>query len=640
MFMALMLLSVLVGVSVIGVRVTDLFGNTGNYWHAFRNDAQPKGEYLARIRGTLGYNGLIHNYKNYILRGETTLETKIEHNFSELGILIDTYEGLEVSEEEIQNLYRLREIIDQYRLMYHIARQAVQNGKTPREIDAMIRIDDTPASEALIALEESWRHSWENQTNTIDKAAQDGMTAIRSIYFLVPLVLVMVALLLWFIHRLVREVGIRAATEAALAHHRDTLEQTVASRTIDLTRANIRLSSELTERRRAEEALKQSEERLRLIAETAPVPIFILRRSDNSVVFANKPFAELSGITTDDATDHSCLDFCGTDDARASLMALIDAHGEAQNHESWFKSSTGEMRQVMVSARMIELGGHECVLVALIDVTEERQSQAQMVQMTKLASLGEMATGIAHEINQPLNIIRMTSDGLQYALSKNRDISPERLEEDLQRVSDQTVRAAAIIDHLRTFGRSGEAEHAPLKLIDAIDGTLNLIGEQMRLEGIETVVHVGDDLPEVTGDPIRLEQALLNLSTNARHAIRARIRDGNVKDGCITFDASYNSQESCVTLKVSDTGGGIPMGILERIFEPFFTTKGVGDGTGLGLSITHGIIREMGGDVQVVNIKGGACFTITLPAVTQTKGEVNAAASDMTEVSEAPAKSA
>lgn len=612
-FMAVMLLSVLVGVSVIGVRVTDLFANTGTHWHAFRNDAQPKGEYLARIRGTLGYGGLIHNYKNYILRGENELEARIEQNFSELGILIDTYEGLGVSEEEIEYLYRLREVIDQYRLMYHISRQAIHNGKLPQEIDAMVRVDDTPATDALAALEDSWRKSWEIQTATIDNTTLGGLTAIQSIYFLVPLVLMMVALLLWFIVRLVREVGIRASTEAALAHHRDTLEQTVASRTIDLTRANIRLSSELTERRRAEDALKQSEERLRLIAETAPVPIFILRRLDNAVVFANKPFAELSGISPDEATSRECTEFCGTNDARANLMALVDREGEAHNHESWFKTAAGDMRQVMVSARPIELGGHDCILVALIDVTEERQSQAQMVQMTKLASLGEMATGIAHEINQPLNIIRLTSDGLIHALGKNNDISQERLSGDLQRIADQTVRAASIIDHLRTFGRSDKADNAPLPLADAINGTLDLIGEQMRLEGIETSVELPDDLPLVCGDPIRLEQALLNLTTNARHAIRARIREGIVEDGRITFKARHESD--LVVLRIDDTGGGIPTGVLERIFEPFFTTKGVGDGTGLGLSITHGIISEMGGEITAENISGGARFTVSLPTV-------------------------
>ena len=158
------------------------------------------------------------------------------------------------------------------------------------------------------------------------------------------------------------------------------------------------------------------------------------------------------------------------------------------------------------------------------------------------------------------------------------------------------------------FGRKAEEDPAPVDPRKVVLNALDLMGEQLRLAGIELVTELADDCPSVLGHTIQLEQVLLNLLTNARDAITEN--EGETK---ITLRVS--SDDNSVRIGVEDTGGGIPETALPRIFEPFFTTKEIGKGTGLGLSVGYGIIRDMNGTIIAENIDNGARFTITLPKV-------------------------
>ena len=236
---------------------------------------------------------------------------------------------------------------------------------------------------------------------------------------------------------------------------------------------------------------------------------------------------------------------------------------------------------------------------------ERKVASAQIIQASKLATLGEMATSVAHELNQPMNIIRMAAGNSRRKIS-NGDVNTEYLSGKLLRIEEQTARAAAIISHMRMFGR--EAKEAP-ELIDpreVVTNALGIVGEQLRLSGVEVVRELADGCPSVLGHTIQLEQVLLNLLTNARDAIAKS--EGEAKITLRVF-----SDDEGVQVSVEDTGGGIPEEILPRIFEPFYTTKEMSKGTGLGLSVGYGIIRDMNGTIAVENIDDGARFTITLP---------------------------
>jgi signal transduction histidine kinase len=243
---------------------------------------------------------------------------------------------------------------------------------------------------------------------------------------------------------------------------------------------------------------------------------------------------------------------------------------------------------------------------ALIEQERERKvSTAQVIQTSKLVTLGDMSTSVAHELNQPLNVIRLAAANSRRKISKGTT-DPEYLNNKLVRIEEQTARAAAIIDHMRMFGR--EAQEVP-KLIDprnVVRNALALTGEQLRAAGIDIITELPEECPSVLGHTVQMEQVILNLLSNARDAVAER--DGEAK---ITLRV-WEDGES-VHISSEDSGGGIPEDVLPRIFEPFFTTKDMTKGSGLGLSVGYGIINDMKGTIVAENTDDGARVTVSMP---------------------------
>jgi len=239
---------------------------------------------------------------------------------------------------------------------------------------------------------------------------------------------------------------------------------------------------------------------------------------------------------------------------------------------------------------------------------ELRDKQEQLVQAGKLATLGELTTGVAHELNNPLNNIGLfvgnAVDLIELAVTEKGQIVRE-----LDQALQQVHKATEIISHLRTFGHAAPASREPISLRHVIERALSLMREQLRLREIEVTVDLGREEAVVVGNAIQLEQVFINLLANARDAVAESPRKA------IRIASSVGSAAVEVTLV--DTGHGIPPGREQRVFDPFFTTKEVGKGTGLGLSITYGIIQEHGGTISVVSPPGeGATFLIHLPLAT------------------------
>jgi C4-dicarboxylate-specific signal transduction histidine kinase len=244
------------------------------------------------------------------------------------------------------------------------------------------------------------------------------------------------------------------------------------------------------------------------------------------------------------------------------------------------------------------------------DNTDVRRSQQQLTQSAKMATLGEMATGLAHEINQPLNVMRMAITNVLKRLGKG-EVEADYLTDKLNRIDAQVQRAAKVVDHMRVFGRRSEIEQQPFNPAQAIEGTLSLLAEGMRGKGVDLRISETSFEVQVRGHVDQLEQVLINLMVNARDALLGkRERDA----GFNPWIALYAERDAhSVRLWVEDNGGGIDSRLLERIFEPFFTTKPVGVGTGLGLSVSYGIVENMGGKLSVRNSTQGARFCIELP---------------------------
>jgi PAS domain S-box-containing protein len=245
--------------------------------------------------------------------------------------------------------------------------------------------------------------------------------------------------------------------------------------------------------------------------------------------------------------------------------------------------------------------------VRLEQEIERKAAAAQIIQSSKLATLGEMATSVAHELNQPLNVIRMAAGNGRRKIS-NDTADLEYLNDKLERIEEQTARAAAIISHMRMFGRNAKEDPESVDPRNVVTNALELMGEQLRLSGIEIVTELAKDCAPVLGHAIQMEQVILNLLTNARDAMVKN-------DGEATITLRVFEDDQGVHITSEDTGGGIPKDVLPRIFEPFYTTKEMGKGTGLGLSVSYGIVHDMNGTIVAENINDGVRFTITLPIV-------------------------
>ncbi|MBI5941790.1 MAG: PAS-domain containing protein [Caulobacterales bacterium] len=241
------------------------------------------------------------------------------------------------------------------------------------------------------------------------------------------------------------------------------------------------------------------------------------------------------------------------------------------------------------------------------DITRQLQDERRLRHAAKLTTLGRLATATAHELNQPLNVIRLSADNAAARLAADT-ASPEYLAERLQRISAQTERAARIIDHMRIFGRMPAEEPAPFDLGETVRSAAEFFGETARLRGLRLDLCLDPGLM-VTGHPALIEQVVANILSNAFAALAA----ADVASPTVRIGAARRGGR--IRVEVADNAGGVPADVLPRIFEPFFTTKSVHEGTGLGLSISYGIVADMGGRLEVENRGEGAVFSFELQAL-------------------------
>jgi PAS domain S-box-containing protein len=372
---------------------------------------------------------------------------------------------------------------------------------------------------------------------------------------------------------------------------------------------------DVTEVTLAAEQVKQSEERYRILVEDSPAMI-CRYRPDLTLTFGNRPLATYLECASEQLPGVNLGSWMSAEQREAFLQRLSQLSPEfpvstaeinlqlpGREHAWWVWSDRG----------VFDAQGQLLEIQAVgRDNTEVRRSQQQLTQSAKMATLGEMATGLAHEINQPLNVMRMAIVNVLKRLN-NGDVQVDYLIDKLNRIDTQVQRAARVVDHMRVFGRRSEIEQHPFNPAQAIEGTLSLLAEGMRGKGVDLRISETAFEVQVRGYVDQLEQVLINLMVNARDALLGkRESDPEFKPWIAVY---AERDEQSVRLWVEDNGGGIDPRLLERIFEPFFTTKPVGVGTGLGLSVSYGIVENMGGQLSVRNSSQGARFCIELPVV-------------------------
>jgi len=253
---------------------------------------------------------------------------------------------------------------------------------------------------------------------------------------------------------------------------------------------------------------------------------------------------------------------------------------------------------------------------------ELSQTQAQLFQTSKLATLGEMSAGLAHEMNQPLGGISLIIKHLIKLMERGK-LSDEEIESGLGDIEASVKRMARIIQHIRTFARQDTLDFLQVDVNETIDSALNLLGEQLRLHDIGVLLELCPDLPTITGEPYQLEQVWINFISNARDALdekEKQISEGGSESANykkhLNIYTVYNpeSEMPSVEVRFTDNGVGLKEEQKERIFEPFFTTKEVGKAMGLGLSICHGIIESHKGEISTESKAGEeTIFRVILP---------------------------
>jgi C4-dicarboxylate-specific signal transduction histidine kinase len=241
-------------------------------------------------------------------------------------------------------------------------------------------------------------------------------------------------------------------------------------------------------------------------------------------------------------------------------------------------------------------------------VSKTRDAELQVMEAAKLAMLGEMATAIAHETNQPLAVIKMAVANAERLVANGAD--SDAVSAKLTRISDQVDRIKRITDQVRRYGRMASRQEEPFDLSDAIGLAIGFVAEQYRGAGIRLKIDL--DLPPalaVAGEQTMFEQVIVNLLVNARDAFEGE-RDSTVPPLVIVHAAIAGDG---VIISIADNAGGIRPDMLAKVFEPFATTKPAGKGTGLGLSMSRSIVRDMRGDIEAANEGAGARFVIRLP---------------------------
>jgi PAS domain S-box-containing protein len=377
---------------------------------------------------------------------------------------------------------------------------------------------------------------------------------------------------------------------------------------------------DITERKLAESAMRESEKSYRSLFNSGPNPIFVLDHDRFEILDANPSAEETYGYSLEELLGRPFSTLGSSDDEQFNEKMKVGVERSKERmsacvisqKEQHFKKGNQPF-YVRVIACPTRYHQRQAIIVAVTDITELLEKDAQLAQASKMTTLGQMSAGIAHELNQPLNVIKMGSEYLQMIMEKNQlDLKPE-LVEVATKINEQVDRASAIINLLREFGRKPDFTKEQVNINTIINDVLGIIGQQLKLYSIDIILDLEESLPPVLAQANRMEQVFFNLLANASDAIQQKRESADQTNPEQIKIATYSGEDQ-VIVTVSDTGIGIPMAIKEKIFEPFFTTKEVGKGMGLGLSILYGIVKEYGGEIEIESEPGkGTSFKQIFP---------------------------
>ena len=375
--------------------------------------------------------------------------------------------------------------------------------------------------------------------------------------------------------------------------------------------AAMEMSLDVTETKLLEQELKKSEKKYHAIFDNIPNPVFVLDMDTLEILDCNTSVEGVYGYKKDEMIARSFLELFRQEE-RDYYKTLLKTNSVI--NQAGHLTQNGRSLFVNIRISPSEYPGEKVYLVTTSDITQRLETEQQLIQASKMATLGEMATGVAHELNQPLSVIKTASRFFMKKINKKEKIEDEVLFTLSEEIDGYVDRATKIINHMRQFGRKSDTTLEKVEVNAVLEKALEILGQQLKVRGIEIFWDLEPNLPPILADPDRLEQVFVNLLINARDALDEKWQSHPPKQEAKKISLKTRSDGKEICIEINDNGPGIDEAILERIFEPFFTTKKVGQGTGLGLSISYGIIKDCKGSIQAVSRKGeGAGFIIKFP---------------------------
>jgi histidine kinase len=378
--------------------------------------------------------------------------------------------------------------------------------------------------------------------------------------------------------------------------------------------ACMEISLDITERKQLEVELEKSENKYHAIFNNIPNPVFVLDPEELTILDCNQSVEAVYGKSALTLIGQSFLTLFPEEERKhyARLLAKIPVFNQVRH-----RHHDGGILFVNIRVSpTAEYSGKRVLLVTTSDITKRLETEQQLIQASKMATLGEMSTGVAHELNQPLSVIKTTSSFFLRKLEKDEPIAKEMLANMLTKLDRNVDRAARIIHHMRLFARKSDTEFQKIQINDVLLSAFEIFDQQLKVRGIGVQWDLAEQLPKIKADPQRLEQVFINLLLNARDAIEEKWHMHGRGKAPDTISITTYHQRRHTICRICDTGVGIPKGKADKIFEPFFTTKEVGKGTGLGLSISYGIVKECDGHIAAsVHDSGGACFTLKFASI-------------------------
>ncbi len=353
--------------------------------------------------------------------------------------------------------------------------------------------------------------------------------------------------------------------------------------------------------------VSRTEERYRLLFEQAAEAIIIASANDLKILDLNKTARRLLDVgSVEEAKNYRLQGFCCLDGKQTTQL---------KNGEDWLnflskqkplflRQKNGTIVAVELDGSIIDTGGKQALQLFLRELTERARLEQQLRQAEKLSALGQLISGIAHELNNPLSVIK----GYIEVILKHHKLNPET-RADLEKVAKESDRAANLVKNFLTFAKERSIRKESINVNDIITQVMELRKFTTRIARVNVIYDLDPHLPITVGDPEQIQQVIVILVNNALQAM-----EKTVSSHCLILRT--HTIDKTIKIEVQDNGPGIPPHLEEKIFEPFFTTKEVGTGTGLGLSIAHSIISEHNGRIYYSRPKeGGACFIVELPIV-------------------------